>query len=97
MGATGSTVVNFGAFPGDGIATVAVTGQGAILAGSKVEAYLDPTQAATADHNADEHIAVQDMKVACSAIVAGVGFTINAVSTGPNSHYGQWNVTWVWA
>jgi hypothetical protein len=95
MGASGSTTVNFGAFPGDGIATVAITGQSGILSGSKCEAFLDPTQPDTVDHLSDEHL-VADIDIRCNALVAGTGFTINAVSRG-GLQYGQWNVSWVWA
>jgi len=51
--ATGTTTIDFGAFPGATDATVAVTGQAAIVAGSLVEAWIRPV--ATADHTADEH------------------------------------------
>ena len=48
MGAQGSTTLTFGAFPGGSDASVTVTGQAGILAGSLVEAWILP--AATADH-----------------------------------------------
>ncbi len=96
MGATGSTTATFGAFPGSDMATVNITGQTGIASGSHVEAWLDPTQAATADHSPDEHItAEQDTEVTCSALVAGTGFTINIVSLNV-WHYGAYNVSWVW-
>lgn len=78
MGAQGTTTVNFGAFPGSSHASVAVTGQASIVAGSLVEAWLRPE--ATADHTADEHL-VEPIKVLASDIVAGVGFTIHAFNT----------------
>jgi hypothetical protein len=96
MGATGSTTATFGSFPGSDTASVAITGQAGIAAGSHVEAWLDPTQTATADHSPDEHItAKQDTEVTCSALVAGTGFTINIVSLNI-AHYGAYNVSWVW-
>ncbi len=75
MGATGTTTVDFGAFPGASDASVAVTGQTAIVAGSLVEAWLRPV--ATADHSADEHL-VESIQVIAYNIVAGTGFTIFA-------------------
>jgi hypothetical protein len=50
----GSATVNFGAFPGNSEATVDVTGQGGLIATSKIRAWILPI--ATADHSADEHI-----------------------------------------
>ena len=54
MGAQGTAVLDFGAFPGKSDASVAVTGQAAIVAGSLVEAWIRPVD--TADHTADEHM-----------------------------------------
>ena len=73
----GKTTVNFGAFPGTTDASVAVTGQASILAGSVVQAWLLPQ--ATADHSADEHL-FEPIKVFAGNIVAGTGFTIYAIS-----------------
>ena len=75
MGAQGTAVLDFGAFPGGYDASVAVTGQAAIVAGSLVEAWLRP--AATGDHSADEHM-LEPIKVFAATIVAGTGFTIYA-------------------
>lgn len=75
---TGTATLDFGAFPGSSHATVAVTGQGAIVAGSLVEAWIRPV--ATADHTADEHM-VETLKVIAADIVAGVGFTIHGFNT----------------
>jgi hypothetical protein len=76
--ATGSVIIDFGAFPGGSDASVVVTGQTAILASSLVEAFLSP--AATADHSADEHL-VETLNVMAGNVVPGVGFTIYAVNT----------------
>jgi len=73
MGATGTATINFGAFPGSGDASVAVTGQTAILAGSLVEAWVYPT--ATSDHSVDEHL-IDPPRVIAGNVSAGVGFTI---------------------
>ncbi len=78
MGATGKTTIDFGAFPGKSDASVAITGQAAIIAGSLVEAWIRPE--ATADHSADEHM-VETLKVIAGNIVAGTGFTIYGFNT----------------
>lgn len=75
----GTATVDFGAFPGSSHATVAVTGQASIVAGSVVQAWIRPV--ATADHSADEHM-LETIKVHASDIVAGTGFTINAFNAG---------------
>ena len=98
----GSTTINFGAFPGSSDASVAVTGQAGIIAGSTVNAWLRPV--ATADHSADEHI-FETIKVYAGNIVAGTGFTIYAKNSntqtasngGASLIYGQWTVSWSWS
>lgn len=75
MGAQGTATVDFGAWPGSDEATVTVTGQASILAGSLVEAWLFPT--ATADHSADEH-RLDGPQIIAGNVVAGTGFTIYA-------------------
>jgi hypothetical protein len=75
MGATGTTTVNFGTFPGSSDTSTTVTGQATIASGSFVEAWITPT--ATADHTADEHW-VETIKVVAGNVVAGTGFTIYA-------------------
>lgn len=54
MGASGTTTIDFGAFPGATDATVDVTGQAGYVAASEVEAWIQPI--ATADHSVDEHV-----------------------------------------
>jgi len=93
MGAQGTTTVNFGAFPGTTDTSVAVTGQAGIVAGSLVEAWV--RMEATADHSADEHM-VDPPEVIAGTIVAGVGFTIYALTKNTRRHYGQYTVAWVW-
>lgn len=78
MGATGTASLDFGAFPGASDASLAITGQAAIVAGSLVEVWLRPV--ATADHTADEHL-VETIKVIAGNIAAGVGFTIYGFNT----------------
>lgn len=74
-GASGVAVVDFGAFPGASDASVTITGQAGIIAGSSVSAVIQAT--ATADHSADEHW-VETIAVAAGNIVAATGFTIYA-------------------
>lgn len=78
MGAQGTATLNFGAFPGSSHASVSVTGQTSIVAGSLVEAWLRPET--TADHSADEHM-LETLKVFAADIVAGVGFTIHGFNS----------------
>ena len=73
MGASGTTTLNFGAFPGGYDTSVAVTGQAGIVAGSLVEAWIRPED--TADHTADEHM-LEPFRVFAGNIAAGTGFTI---------------------
>jgi hypothetical protein len=75
----GTTIINFGSFPGASDATVTVTGQTPITAGALVEAWIMP--AATADHSADEHM-VETIAVVAGNVVAGVGFTIYGINIG---------------
>lgn len=101
MGATGTTTIDFGVFPGASDVSLAITGQTGIVSGSLVEAWLRPV--ATADHSADEHV-IETIKVVAGNISAGVGFTIYAVNTNQISDpdgkgtrlYGTWTVAWVW-
>ncbi len=78
MGAQGTATLDFGAFPGASDASVAVTGQASIVAGSLVEAWIRPVD--SADHTADEHM-VETLKVFAGNIVAATGFTIYGFNT----------------
>ncbi len=92
--ATGTTTVDFGAWPGSTEASVVVTGQAGIVAGSFVEAWLVPT--ATADHSADEH-RHDGPRIVAGTIVAATGFTIYAHARDLGGlAYGLWTVAWVW-
>jgi hypothetical protein len=94
---SGTATLDFGAFPGKTDATVAVTGQTGIVAGSLVGAWLRPV--ATADHSADEHM-IEQIEVVARDIVAGTGFTVAGISKTQygDSHrlYGTWTVAWAW-
>lgn len=74
---TGTAEVDFGA-AGGADASLAITGQAGILAGSIVWAWL--IAAATADHTADEHL-VETLEVRTGSIIAGTGFTITLVNS----------------
>lgn len=74
----GTATVNFGAAPGSNEASVAVTGQGAISATSKAEAYIMGDDS-TADKTASDHrYAAVLIGLSCGTPSAGVGFTIYA-------------------
>lgn len=110
--ATGTTTLDFGAFPGKSDASIAVTGQGAIVAGSLVEAWIRPV--ATADHTSDEHM-LETLKVFAANIVAATGFTVYGFNTSQLNEpvdppwsdgirggkgtmiYGQWTIAWAWS
>lgn len=93
MGASGTATLNFGAYPGATDASVAVTGQGSIVSGSLVEAWL--RMEATADHSADEHW-VEEIEVRAGNIVAATGFTIYGISRSKTRLDGTWTIGWVW-
>ena len=93
MGATGTATLNFGSAPGTNHVTVDVTGQGSILSTSHAEAFMMGNDS-TADHNTYEHM-MTPMKLSCSAVVAGTGFTINSITDLRLS--GQFKVRWVWS
>jgi hypothetical protein len=74
----GTATLDFGAFPGKTDASIAVTGQAGIIAGSYLTAHIRPV--ATADHSADEHM-LETFKVFAGNIVPGTGFTIYGFNT----------------
>jgi hypothetical protein len=97
VGAQGTGVINFGAFPGGQTASGVVTGQPGILSTSLVEAWISPN-VATPDHSVDEQMMDwQRIQMVANNIVPGVGFTINAQLYPNNANlYGQYSVAWVW-
>lgn len=93
MGAQGSTTINFGAAPGANEASVAVTGQATILAGSQVEAWI--MAVALGDHTANDHEYVALLaEFTCGSVVAGTGFTITGRCT--EQLEGTFTIQWVW-
>jgi hypothetical protein len=92
--ATGTATIDFGAYPGGNEASVAVTGQTAILATSKADAFVmaDDT---SLDHTADDHRYFETFAaLSCGTPTAGVGFTIHARSHQKLT--GRWTLRWVW-
>lgn len=93
--ATGTATIDFGAAPGSNEASVAVTGQAAILATSKADAYVMADDTST-DHTAADHRYLETFaSLSCGTPTVATGFTIHA-----RSHHkltGQWAVRWVWA
>lgn len=92
--ATGTATIDFGAIGTGGAtsASVAVTGQAAILSGSFVEAWL--SLAPTAEHSLDE-IRSDPPRIFAGPPSAGVGFTIYAEANCIRT-YGTFTVSWVW-
>lgn len=92
---TGTATINFGAAPGSNEASVSVTGQTAILATSKADAYVMADDTST-DHTASDHRYFETLAaLSCGTPTAATGFTIYA-----RSHHkltGAWSVRWVWA
>lgn len=95
MGAQGTAILDFGAFPGASDTSLTITGQATIAADSEVEAWVLP--ATTSDHSVDEHL-VEELEVIAHTPVAGTGFTIFGRCTGRGDVrlYGKFTVGWVW-
>ena len=106
MAGSGSTTVDFGAWPGDSEATTTVVGQTGYVAATPVEAWLLPVD--TADHTVDEHV-MEEVDVTAYFLANG-SFTIRvaprayALTAVPNSGmapprrlYGVYTVGWAWA
>lgn len=93
MATQGSAVLDFGT--GTDMASVVVTGQTGILAGSDVEAFL--MAEASLDNDAAAHIvAASYLDLIVGAVVAGTGFTIYGLDKD-GALTGRWTVQWVWA
>lgn len=91
--AVGTATLDFGATPA-AEASVSVTGQAAILAGSSVEAWAQG--ATTAGNNENAHLfAGVGMKLTCGIPVAGTGFTIYA-TTVAGLATDTFTVQWAW-
>ena len=99
MGAAGSAVLNFGVFPGTDVASVTVTGQAGIVAGSLVDAQI--RIASTAEHSEDEHAMFRgsgavEVGVKRSSIVPGTSLTIYGACADKSKMWGNINLDWEW-
>jgi hypothetical protein len=95
MGAIGTATIDFGSFPGTSEASIAVTGQGSILATSKVEAFImgDDT---SGTHTANDHrYASALIGLSCGTPTLATGFTIYGRCL--DKMQGTFAVRWVWA
>jgi hypothetical protein len=103
---SGTTTVNFGAFPGKHEATVDVTGQTGLVSTTRIWAWIQPI--ATADHSLDEH--VEENIQAMAYYVADGTLRIRANATNylhnrlprqdrqadPARCHGLFTVGWAW-
>lgn len=95
MAGKGIATIDFGAFPGSQEASVAVTGESAILTDSAADAFVMASDSTT-DHTASDHAYLKLFaSFTPGNIVAGTGFTIHARSQ--HKLQGTFKVRWVWA
>ena len=100
--ATGTATLDFGAFQSANStyshpsteASVTITGQAAIAAGSLVEAWMRVEPAGSTNHSMDEH-AIENIKILAGNIVAGTGFDIRGECLLGGT-YGAFTVNWAW-
>lgn len=93
MSASGLAVIDFGTFPGSNEASLVITGEAGIVAGSIVDAWI--VIKATADHTENDHAYAAALAgVAAGTIVGAAGFTIHARSE--QKLQGTFNVAWAW-
>lgn len=91
---SGTATLNFGVIGSPSSrATVAVTGQTNIVAGSRVEAWLQYT--ATTDHSVDELREFIPLHVFAHTIVVGTGFTVEG-EVLKGKAYGDFTCQWAW-
>lgn len=95
MSNTGTAILDFGAFPGSNEASVVVSGQAAIGATSKADAFVMGDDS-TGDHTANDHrYFVALAGLSCGTPTAATGFTIYARSF--EKLQGTYQVRWIWA
>lgn len=88
MGASGTAIVDFGAFPGTDQAQVVVSAPG-IAANSLVEAWILPLQ--TTDHSPDEHqVETLTVKADQASIVPNTSFVITLSNTSQLAEITFW-------
>ena len=94
MPATGTIEIDFGTGGGSNEASVAVTGQTAILATHSAEAFL--MREASTDHTAsDQSYAAAFIGFTCDVPIAATGFTIYGRSE--HKMTGKYKLHWIWA
>ena len=94
MANKGTAVLDFGAYPGSCEATVVITGESAILAGSLCDAWIRAE--ATAGHSINDHAwAASLIAITVGVPTAGTGFTIYARCQSRMA--GTFNLDWAWA
>jgi hypothetical protein len=76
-------------------ASVAVTGQAGIIAGSHVEAFFMHADSTASNTTDDHEQAASACRLSCGSIVAGTGFTITATPLAGQMS-GTFTVRWVW-
>ena len=93
MGAQGTAILDFTSTPSEE-ASIAVTGQTGIVAGSHAEAFWMVESTAGNDNDDHEQGAIM-CPLVCSDVIAGTGFTIRA---RPLNALGRdtFNIRWVW-
>ena len=92
---TGTSTIDFGAYPGSSEASVVVTGQTGISATSKAEAFIMGDDTSSSHTAADHRYLSALMGCTCSTPTAGSGFTIYARAL--DKLQGTWTLRWVWA
>lgn len=90
---TGIGQIDFGPWPGAPEASLVISAQAGIVAGSMVRAGVMAT--ATVDHSADEHW-IDPPLITAGGIVPGSGFIIYATSQSSFRLYGKYTVSWWW-
>lgn len=91
----GTATIDFGASPGSNEASIAVTGQAAISATSKAEAYVMADDV-SGSHTASDHRYLPLFAVfTCGTPTAATGFTIYGRSA--EKLEGTFALRWVWA
>lgn len=99
MGAQGSALLDFGAYPGAHSAFIDVAGLTGYVATSLMDAWIVPK--ATVDHSADEH-RIEELRVDAvyqadgTIRIYGEHTGLGSRCTNGHNLYGKFNVGWVW-
>jgi hypothetical protein len=93
--ALGTATLDFGASPGSNEASVAVTGQTGIGAGSDASAFIMGDDTSVEHTAADHRYLAALIGLSCGTPSAGVGFTIYGRST--QKIEGRVTCRWVWS